>query len=73
MPWTFDSSEITFDSTVATFDGYAGDDPDPPGTAVYPDPSQVATGVQYGPNGDDYTGTMTSGAPQIYFIGVQQP
>lgn len=29
---------------------------------VYPSPSQVATGVQYGPNGNDRTGELTGGS-----------
>ena len=34
-----------------------------PGGEVWPDPSQVAIGVTYGPTGSEYTGTMviTSG------------
>lgn len=31
------------------------------GTAVWPDPSTVAIGVQYGPTGIEYTGTATKG------------
>lgn len=32
-----------------------------PGVGVYPPPHLVAAGVQYGPNGDDYTGTYVAG------------
>jgi hypothetical protein len=34
---------------------------------VYPDPSDVATGVEYGPNGDDYTGTLDPGAGGVTY------
>lgn len=34
---------------------------------VYPDPADVRFGVEYGPNGDDYTGTLSSGGnPNIF-------
>jgi len=32
------------------------------GAAVWPDPSQVALGVVYGPTGIEYTGTMVCGS-----------
>jgi hypothetical protein len=32
------------------------------GTAVYPDPSTVLINTQYGPNGNDYTGTLSPGS-----------
>jgi hypothetical protein len=31
------------------------------GGAVFPDPSEVASGVTYGPTGADYTGTKAGG------------
>ena len=33
--------------------------------AVYPTPQQVATGVVYGPSGNDYTGILQSTTPQV--------
>lgn len=35
-------------------------------SAVYPLPSQVLAGVVYGPNGNDYTGTMVAGGGGFY-------
>jgi hypothetical protein len=45
----------------------------PPPSPVYPDPGDVALGVQYGPTGADYTGTLeTEAAPgaDVYFRHV---
>jgi hypothetical protein len=30
-------------------------------TAVYPPPADVKTGIEYGPNGNDFTGTLSGG------------
>lgn len=67
---TWDGEPMEWGGSAMVWDG--GDEPDPePPTAKYPDPSDVRLGVKYGPNGDDYTGTMTSGPAQVYFFGVQ--
>ena len=36
--------------------------------AVYPNPANVRLGVQYGPTGNDYTGTFVSGQSLIITI-----
>lgn len=33
--------------------------------AIYPDPSDVRSGVQYGPNGNDFTGTAAEIPPPV--------
>lgn len=36
------------------------------GSAVFPPPSQVLLGVVYGPNGNDYTGTLVAGGGTLW-------
>lgn len=36
------------------------------GGAVFPAPGQVLSGVVYGPNGNDYTGTLTAGGGAVF-------
>ena len=36
--------------------------------SVWPDPSLVANGTLYGPNGDDYTGTLGAGSPRTQSV-----
>lgn len=65
---------IASEALASEVDPMAGAEPDPPGVQarfalgrtmqaapVYPHPSQVAVGVEYGPNGNDYTGTFIGG------------
>lgn len=42
-----------------------------PLTDVYPDPGDVRSGVEYGPNGNDYTGTYAaSGGGRVFGSSV---
>lgn len=54
-----------FQSGAFQFDAFQID----AGTAVFPLPGQVLIGIVYGPNGNDYTGTLvaTSGRPIYVF------
>lgn len=70
IPLTCDNIDITCDNNTITCDAVEYE-PHTPGNAVYPDPSDVRAGVQYGPS-NEYTGTMTSGgASLLYIISTQ--
>lgn len=57
---TYDEPGITYDDPRVTYDGVFTD------ASVWPAESTVSLGVQYGPTGDDYTGSAISmGGAQI--------
>ena len=68
----WNNDDVAWDNDALTWsDETYGDEPEP-GDAVYPEPSQVASGIQYGPNGDDYTGTLVAGGVGFLIVGVNQ-
>ena len=52
---TYDEPGITYDDPRVTYDGTFTD------TSLWPGASDVRAGVQYGPNGVDFTGSAIAG------------